>query len=180
MSVTRTDTEQTAPIERMTPMTKQNLLNEIALGRLSLRQLAGKYSKTYGYIRQLASANSDVIDELKRQYKEELSILWVTDRFNRQLERQTAIDRINHQQEALIQIARDLAASIGPNAVEPVQDRWDRLEELKQKILKAVAEEEGQLPTRAPAVVPEGSKMTYEVKGVDVAEVVKSWGQGQQ
>jgi hypothetical protein len=159
----------------MTPMTKQNLLNEIALGRLSLRQLAGKYSRSYVHIRDIASTHKAEIEHLKQQYKDELSILWVTDRFNRQLERQIAIDRINVQQEALIQIAGDLAASIGPNAVEPVQDRWDRLEDLKQKILKAVAEEEGQLPTRAPAVVAEGSKMTYEVKGVDVAATVREW-----
>ena len=71
-----------------------------------------------------------------------------------------------------------MAASIGPDAVEPVQDRWDKLEDLKQKILKAVAEEEGQLPTRAAPVVAEGSKMTYTVTGVDVADVVKAW-QGQ-
>jgi hypothetical protein len=38
----------------MSPETLQNLLTEIALGRLSLSQLADKYSRSYDRIRHLA------------------------------------------------------------------------------------------------------------------------------
>lgn len=160
----------------MTPMTKQNLLNELALGRLSMRQLAGKYSRTYEHIRRIASDNKAEIEKIKEQYKEELSILWVTDRFNRQLERQFGVERINQQQEHLLIESQEFAETVDIKG-SPANEYWHKLEALKAKLLKDIAEEEGQLPTRAAPVPPDTGKATYEIPGIDLGEVVKSWEQ---
>jgi DNA repair exonuclease SbcCD ATPase subunit len=158
----------------MSAMTKQNLLNEIALGRLSWRQLAGKYGRHYDTIRKMASDNAEEIEKLKEQYKGELSILWVTDRFNRQLERQMGVERINQQQEHLLGESQEFADTVGVKG-SPANEYWHKLESLKSKLLKDIAEEEGQLPTRAAPIPPDMGKATYEIPGIDLGEVVKDF-----
>lgn len=159
----------------MSPMTFQNMLNEIALGRLSYRQIAGKYNRSYGYIRQVAAERKEEIEEIQQQYKDELAILWVTDRFNRQLERQYSLARIEHQQEALFKSIQEASEADNLLMAKELNDMWKGLEALKKGILKDIAEEEGQLPTRSAPVASDQSKMTYTVTGIDLGEAIKNW-----
>jgi hypothetical protein len=62
---------------------------------------------------------------------------------------------------------------------EPTSEHWLRLAQAKQNILKAIAEDYGQLPTRAAPIPPEQGKATYEMPGVDLGEVIQQWAQAQ-
>lgn len=162
----------------MSPARKRQLITEIAIGEIPLRQLAHKYSISYGYIRELKVDYQTEIEEITAEITDkERQILWPTDRFARNYERVTDLVQINEEMEKLRAAAQQFADSMGIEAAEPTSEHWLRLAAAKQNILKAIAEDYGQLPTRAAPVPPDMGKATYEIPGIDLGEVVRSWEQ---
>ncbi len=171
----------------LTPAQTEAVIRDIAAGNLPLEAIAAQHGRSYAHIKRLSSENKQRIAELREEWNTAGPVpLWIRDKNNRLALRQGALISILEQQAKLKDILEGMAEDeqrgdlIVLEQYKIVREQWLKLEQLKQQILRHVDEIEGQLPTRAPAVVAEGSRMTYEVKGVDVAEVVKSWGQGQQ
>jgi hypothetical protein len=161
----------------MSDARKRQLITECAIGDIPARQLAHKYSITYAYLRKLKVQYQDEIAEIKAEITDkERDILWPTDRFARNYERVTDLVAINEEMEKLRAAAQQFADSMGTDG-EPTSEHWLRLSQAKQNILKAIAEDYGQLPTRAAPVPADHGKATYEIPGVDLAEVVRSWEQ---
>jgi hypothetical protein len=70
--------------------------------------------------------------------------------------------------------------SVDPDAGDvPVDlDKFNKIDIQQRKILREIAEESGQLWSRPPAVVDHsGDRASYTVTGVDLGDVVRSWGQ---
>jgi hypothetical protein len=176
---TEAEETTTKPLQKgwMSPARKRQLITEIAIGEIPMRQLAHKYSVTYQYVRQLKVEYSDEISEITAEITDkEREILWPTSRFARNYERVTDLVAINEEMERLRAAAKAFADSMGTDG-EPTSEHWLRLAAAKQNILKAIAEDYGQLPTRAPAPPPEQGKATYEIPGVDLGEVTRAWEQ---
>jgi hypothetical protein len=163
----------------MSPARKRQLITEIAIGEIPMRQLAHKYSISYGYIRELKVEYQAEIDEIIAEVTDkERDILWPTSRFARNYERVTDLVHINEEMEKLRAAAARFADQMGEDG-EPTSEHWLRLAQAKQNILKAIAEDYGQLPTRAAPIPPEQGKATYEMPGVDLGEVIQQWAQAQ-
>jgi hypothetical protein len=166
---------------KLTPARKEQLLRDIAKGDLHLEPLAASYGITYGHCRDISYENKEEIQRLREEFGEMLSVHWISDKLNRLAIRKGAVLTILDQQAKIIQAIEDLdmGEAAGDLLVlesyKMLREQWSKLEALKLSHLRQCDELVGDLPTRAPAVVAEGSKMTYEVKGVDVAATVREW-----
>src|SRR4249919_810424 len=147
----------TKPLQKgyLSPARKRQLITEIAIGEVRYRQLAHKYSLSYQYVRELSVTYKDEIEEIRAEIVDkERDILWPTDRFARNYERVTDLVQINEEMERLRAAAKQFSDSFQdengePTSDEPTSEHWLRLAAAKQNILKAIAEDYGQLPTRS-------------------------------
>jgi hypothetical protein len=181
MTDTATEKDHTATTQRkpryMSSLEREQLLREMAVGT-PLWVLASRYGKSYDHIRQISSQCKEEITEIKRQLGEEMNILWAQDMTYRAMELQHSIEKTRQQQRRLEQEATEFSDSTGLGS-GVVSEHWHKLDAHAAKLIHMLGEMLGQLPTRRPPEAAEGSRMTYEVKGVDVGEVVKEWTQAQ-
>jgi hypothetical protein len=169
----------------LTPAQTEDVLRDIAVGQLPLDVIAAQHGRSYSHIKRLSYENKERIAEIRAEWNADAGPvpLWIRDKHNRLAIRQGAMVSILEQQAKLKEILEGMEEDEGRGDLivleqyKIVREQWVKLEQLKQQILRYVDDAEGSLPTRAPAVVAEGSKMTYTVEGVDVAEVVKRWSQ---
>jgi len=158
----------------MSPAKKRQLIHEVALGDMRYRQIAAKHGVTLQWVRELAVIHKEEIEEIRALAVEKQRELWVMDPFNRAVERMTDIDDLN-EEIAHVKRARDEFKDQMGRESEPINDLYLKLMDLKHKLLKQIEESSGQLPTRAQAVPLNAGVATYEIPGIDLGDVVKSW-----
>jgi hypothetical protein len=152
---------------------KEELLHDLALNPLPVKVIASMYGITYQYARLLKSQNKEKIAEIKADAEairieeagKAMADLWILDPQNRYAIRQGALVKILEKQQAL-EHSTDIWE----------QEHWAKLETLKHQILRYLEDSAGQLPTRSQPV-PDQGKITYEIPGVDLGQVVKDWEQ---
>ena len=129
---------------KLTPFDRRSLQRDLAAAEATRAALARKYGVTRGYITQFANQYSREIAAIRADIDNEFAGLWIADKENR---------IVAYQQEYA------LAASDGRAA----HHEWIKTRAL---ILRQVAEELGQLPTRATTaiIVP----VVHVVEGVDL------------
>lgn len=150
MTAEATEQSVAKPLQKgwMSPARKRQLLTELAIGEISTRQLAHKYSLHYSYLRTLKAEHREEIEEIRAEIADkERDILWPTDRFARNYERITDLVQINEEMERHRKLA-EVYGDVTERDEMPTSEHWLRLVAQKQAILKAIAEDYGQLPTR--------------------------------
>jgi len=175
--VTTTNTDPTGTRQGksryMSSLERQQLLREIAVGH-PLWVLAQRYDRSYQWIRQISSDCKEEIAEIKRELGAEMNILWAQDMMYRCMELQHSIEKTRQQQRKLeaeaAQFAEDGLGSV-------VSEHWHKLDQHAAKLLHQLGEMLGQLPTRTQPPPPEQGRATYEIAGLDLGEVVKSFEQ---
>jgi hypothetical protein len=175
MTDTTTDLTATARVKPryMSALEREQLLREMAVGT-PLWVLASRYGKTYDHIRTISSQCKEEIAEIRRQLGEEMNILWAKDMMYRAMELQHSIEKTRQQQRKL----EAEAAAFGEDGLgSVVSEHWHKLDQHAAKLIHQLGEMLGQLPTRAAPVPADHGKATYEIPGVDLAEVVRSWEQ---
>ena len=120
---------------------KHRLIRDFALGEKSGVQLAEQYGVSSTSISQFKKRYSFEIEEVRNNLADEYAGVWVAQK----------LDRIREYQEA----AQKMAQGSSP-----------RNAEVLVTILKAVAEELGQLPARTQVQV-NTANVTYEIVGID-------------
>jgi len=159
----------------MTALEKEQLLREMAVGT-PLWVLASRYGKSYDHIRDISSKCKEQIAEIRKELGQELNILWAQDLMYRAMELQSSIENVKRQQRKIEKTA-ELFEDSTEMDLGVVHEHWHKLDQHKAKLIHQLGEMLGQLPTRAPAAPPDMGKATYEIPGVDLGEVVRSWEQ---
>ena len=145
-----TDTAPIKPLSKkpyMSQAKRRQLIHELALGDLRMRQIAGKHNISYQYCRELAVRYKEEIEEIRALAIEKQRELWVMDPYNRALERLTDIDDLNAE-IAHVKAARDEFKDQMGRESEPINDLYLKLMDLKHKLIRHLEESSGQLPTR--------------------------------
>lgn len=124
---------------------KHRLIRDFALGEKTGRDLAGIYSVSEQSISQFKRRHSLEIEEVRNNLADEYAGVWVAQK----------MARIQEYQQA----AEKMAAGSSP-----------RNAEVLVSILKAVAEELGQLPARTQVNVSTETTV-YEIVGVSVEDI---------
>lgn len=124
---------------------KHRLVRDMAIGEDSQRTLAARYGVSQTSISSFKRRHSLEIEEVRNSMADEYAGLWVAKK----------LDRIREYQEAAEKMA---------NGTSP------RNQEVLVSILKAVAEELGQLPARTQVNVST-EQTVYQVVGVSVDDI---------
>lgn len=124
---------------------KHRLIRDIALGEKTGVQLAEQYGVSQNSISHFKKRYGLEIEEVRNNLADEYAGVWVASK----------LERIRQYQEA----AEKMAAGQSPRNVEVLVS-----------ILKAVAEELGQLPARTQVNVSQ-ENVTYEIVGVSVDDI---------
>lgn len=124
---------------------KHRLIRDFALGEKTGRQLAEQYGVSTTSISSFKKRHAFEIEEVRNNLADEYSGTWVADK----------LKRIQEYQEAAEKMARGASP---------------RNQEVLVTILKAVAEELGQLPTRQQVNVSQETTV-YQVVGVSVDDI---------
>lgn len=148
------------------------LIGKLARSEGTRRALAEALGCSEGAIQHFTERHLDEILAERTRITEELSRLWITDKLNRLAEYQQDVEDINSIMEDKLEASQPAPydpldpASDGkatPSALDDLPT-WLRA---KAQILRAVAEEVGQLPQRVNVQVG-GSLVTYKIEGVDM------------
>jgi hypothetical protein len=124
---------------------KHRLLRDMALGEKTGRQLADQYGVSQTSISNFRKRHGLEIEEVRNNLADEYAGVWVADK----------LKRIQEYQQAAEKMA---------NGTSP------RNQEVLVSILKAVAEELGQLPARTQVSVSSETTV-YQVVGVSVDDI---------
>lgn len=124
---------------------KQRLVREIALGDMTGVALAERYGVSTTSISAFKKRHAFEIEEVRNHLADEYAGLWVQQKMNRIAELQQAAEKM-------------------ANGTSP------RNQEVLVTILKAVAEELGQLPARTQVQV-NTAEVTYQVVGINVEDL---------
>jgi hypothetical protein len=124
---------------------KHRLLRDFALGEKNQGELAEMYGCSRTAINQFKSRHALEIEEIRNNLADEYAGVWVAQKMNRILEYQAAAEKM-------------------ANGTAP------RNQEVLVSILKAVAEELGQLPARSQTNV-QADTVVYQVVGVPVEDL---------
>jgi len=124
---------------------KHRLIRDFALGEKSGRELAVEYGVSETSISAFKKRNAMEIEEVRNHLADEYAGVWVATKLNRIREYQAAAEK--------------MAAGNAP-----------RNQEVLVSILKAVAEELGQLPARQQVNVST-ENVTYQIVGIDVGDL---------
>lgn len=124
---------------------KHRLIRDFALGEKTGRELAEQYGVSTTSISSFKKRHSMEIEEVRNNLADEYAGVWVANK----------LKRIQEYQEA----AEKMAKGVSP-----------RNQEVLVTILKAVAEELGQLPTRQQVNVSQETTV-YQVVGVSVDDI---------
>lgn len=124
---------------------KHRLVRDFALGEKTGRQLAEQYGVSTTSISSFKKRHALEIEEVRNNLADEYAGVWVANK----------LKRIQEYQEAAEKMARGAAP---------------RNQEVLVTILKAVAEELGQLPTRTQVAVSSETTV-YQVVGVSVDDI---------
>lgn len=131
------------PLER--PWNRRRLIHELARGERTVTELAEAYGVTHGAVSQFRDRHTTEIVEVRQNLEDEFAGMWIASKR----------ERLAVYQED----AEKLAESEDPELIR-----------IKHNILKAVAEELGQLPSKMSISV--GAKtITYVVDGVDMEQL---------
>lgn len=134
------------PLER--GHVRYKLVHELARGEKPRAQLATEYGVVPSAITQFADRHQTEIDEVKADIENEFAGLWVADKKRRIAEYQ-----------ADIEIVTDAVGGTPANMKDA------ELMKLKATLIRAVADELGQIPARMNINVTQ--KITYSIEGVD-------------
>lgn len=121
---------------------KHRLIRDFALGEKSGRTLAQEYGVSETSMSAFKKRNSMEIEEVRNNLADEYAGVWVAQKLNRIREYQAAAEKM-------------------ANGASP------RNQEVLVSILKAVAEELGQLPARQQVNVST-ENVTYQIVGIDL------------
>lgn len=124
---------------------KHRLIRDFALGEKAGHELAKEYGVSQTSISAFKKRNAMEIEEVRNHLADEYAGVWVARK----------LDRIREYQEA----AEKMASGNSP-----------RNAEVLTSILKAVAEELGQLPARAQVNVST-ENVTYQLVGIDLEDL---------
>lgn len=124
---------------------KHRLIRDFALGEKTGQQMAAEYGCSATSISAFKKRNLMAIEEVRNNLADEYAGVWVAEK----------LKRIQEYQEA----AEKMAAGNSP-----------RNQEVLTTILKAVAEELGQLPARAQVNVST-ENVTYQVVGIPLEDL---------
>ena len=124
---------------------KHRLIRDFALGEKSGRDLALEYGVSQTSISAFKKRNAMEIEEVRNNLADEYAGVWVAQKINRIREYQSAAEK--------------MASGTAP-----------RNQEVLVSILKAVAEELGQLPARQQVNVST-ENVTYQIVGIDVGDL---------
>jgi hypothetical protein len=122
--------------------TKAKLITELALGEKTQAQLAEEYGVGQSAIAMFKKRNLTAIEAKRENLADEYADLWIASKRNRLAEYQAAAEKLADKPDA-------------------------RSAEVLAKLLKDVAEELGDLPTR-PGVQINQANVTYQIEGVDL------------
>jgi hypothetical protein len=163
---------------------KLALQRELAEGNLSPAKLAQKYGVSREGVRDFAKRYAAVIEEIRADLTNEFAGLWVADKKRRVAAYQQDIDLVDAETERVLAARdehREMLSSGGDGgggfdedgeieAEVGVATDLGRLSRIKHRALRAVAEELGQLPTRALLrIEDDGAGHSYV--GVDIDKV---------
>lgn len=124
---------------------KHRLIRDFALGEKSGREMAKEYGVSETSMSAFKRRNAMEIEEVRNHLADEYAGVWVA----------TKLNRIREYQEA----AEKMASGSSP-----------RNQEVLVSILKAVAEELGQLPARQQVNVST-ENVTYQIVGIDLDDL---------
>lgn len=124
---------------------KHRLIRDFALGEKTGQELARQYGCSSTSISQFKKRHALEIEEVRNNLADEYAGVWVAQK----------LERIREYQEAAEKMARGESA---------------RNQEVLVSILKAVAEELGQLPARTQVNVS-NENVTYEIVGVSLEDL---------
>lgn len=141
----RTDGRRPAKNHLERGWVKHRLLRDFALGEKTGRQLAEQYGVSQTSISAFKKRHSLEIEEVRNNLADEYAGLWVAQK----------LDRVREYQQAAEKMARGESP---------------RNQEVLVSILKAVAEELGQLPARTQVQV-NTQQVTYQIVGVDPDDI---------
>jgi hypothetical protein len=147
--MTETSTNSLPKTWKLSAAERRQLLSEMALGERNYRQLAAKFGISRQYVKQLAVSNREEIEEIKKEVLEREKEIWPADRFERNHNRVTRLAEIAEEMR-LCRAERDEFGEIVEAAL-PTGSQWLALVQEEQKIIRAIQEDYGQLPTRVPA-----------------------------
>ncbi len=126
----------------------RKLIHELARMEKTVTKLAEEYGVYPSAISQFKARHATEIDEIKKDIEDAFAGLWITNKSLRIAEYQAEIDIIEDSRGGGIRSMSDVEMS-----------------KLKSAILKAVAEELGQIPNKVSLDVRQ--KVTYEIEGID-------------
>jgi hypothetical protein len=162
------------------PITGQRrirLLHDLALGDLSVRELAAKYGKAEQTIMNITYENKDEIDKIRTALREDqysaLNHLWIA-------QQELRIAEAQADYEDLVEDIEELQTHAQAQGKPVAQSRaYLHCRDSKRKIRRDVADELGQLPTRTTVQLgtePEGFAIT--INGVDMSQAYPGRGDG--
>jgi len=116
---------------KLTPADRRNLARQLAMGEIKRSQLARDYDVTTGYITQFAKQHQREIDAIRADLDNQFAGLWIADKEQR------------------------LAAYAADFELSAAGDYGAHYEQIRTRsaILRNVAEELGQLPTRSTTAI---------------------------
>lgn len=139
------------PIER--GHVKWALMRDLADG-LPSTQIYKKYNTTATSLDQFKKRHRAEIEELKSTVEAEMHHLWIASKGNRLAEYQQSVEDVEAALAALLQ----LGTTLGPQDMQLIKE--------KRALLRNVAEELGQLPSRNNVQVT-GAQVNYVFDGID-------------
>lgn len=135
------------PLERGNVRWK--LIHELARGEKPQTVLAEEYGVVQSAISQFRDRHLTEINEVRADIENEFAGLWIADKKRRVAEYQAEIELIEEVRGGTVRNMRDV-----------------ELSKLKAAVLRAVADELGQIPARMNVSV--NHKVTYVIEGVDM------------
>jgi hypothetical protein len=160
------------------PYVRVQLQRDLALGQKTQSELAADYGVTQSAISQFALRWRVQIQRYREDMADEFAGLWAAKKSARVAVYQGAVELLDDQIEALesgrmvdADALRGLISGEHPDGpillTADVSDILARLLKARDRALRSIAEELGQLPSRVQVTVA-GEKATLRLEGVDV------------
>jgi predicted transcriptional regulator len=127
---------------------RYRLIRELAQMEKPQTVLAEEYGVTQGAISQFATRHASEVAEVKADIENEFAGLWIADKKQRIAEYAAEIELIDEARGGTVRNMRDV-----------------ELSKLKAAVMRAVADELGQIPARMSVSVTQ--RVTYTIEGVD-------------
>lgn len=160
--------------------TRIALIYDLAVGELSMRALAKKYSVALGAISDFKKRHADEIEHQRQHLADKFALLWIAQKEARLAEYQDEAvmmtelaDRVISGQGVIVGVeGADGRNVLDPDELEdgPVTDASGsvaRLMRARDRALRSVAEELGQLPNRTTIQLGD-TTIRHVIEGIDV------------